>query len=105
MSALRQEEEKIRNNLSQGVSQFLVDAGALEIDFDILVGGVLDVIAEAKANLNSPNQSEKECSEQNRKVERWQKAGQMFHRSKGQKRPDVKPDVKKEVAKTGGANE
>ena len=101
MSALRQEEEKIRSNLSQGVSQFLVDAGALEIDFDILVGGVLDVIAEAKANLNSPNQSERACPERSRKVERWQKAGQMFHRSKGQKRSDVK----KEVAKIGGANE
>src|SRR4051812_46935576 len=64
MSALRQEEEKICQNLAQELSQCLINAQALEIDFDVFVGGMLEVITQAQANSN--------------KIGAWQKSGQKF---------------------------
>ena len=64
MSVLRQEEEKIRQNLAQELSQCLINAQALEIDFDTLIGGMLEVITQAQANSN--------------KIGVWQKSGQKF---------------------------
>ena len=70
MSTLRQEEEKIRQSLSQELSQCLINAQALEIDFDTLIGGILEVVTQANSNKPSPEQS--------RKTEAWQKSGQKF---------------------------
>ena len=72
MSILRQEEEKIRQILTQESSQCLINAQALEIDFDTLVGGMLEVVTQAQANRN------KTCPEQSRRTEVWQKSGQKF---------------------------
>lgn len=64
IAALQQEEAKICSDLSHELSQHLVNAQALDIDFNVLMGGLLDVISQSKTDAV--------------KVEMWQKSGQKF---------------------------
>ncbi len=54
MATLQQEQDKIRQNFCQGLSQYLIEAEAFEVDFDILIGGVIEVIANLKAEVVKP---------------------------------------------------
>ncbi len=74
MATLRQEEEKICQTLAQDLAQCLINAQALEIDFDTLIGGILEVVNQAQANGNNPT------PEQSQKLEVWKKSGQKFRR-------------------------
>lgn len=72
LSSLRQEEDKINQKLSheyaQSLSKCLMDTNAIEIDFNVLLGGILEVISVAKANTN--------------RREVWEKSGQKFCRNR-----------------------
>ncbi|MCE3230504.1 MAG: hypothetical protein K0R52_432 [Alphaproteobacteria bacterium] len=69
MTALQREQDEICQDLSQNISreltQCLVDAKALDIEFNILMGGILEVVSQAKADTS--------------KAEAWRKSGQTFH--------------------------
>lgn len=82
LSTLRQEEDKINQTLSQeyaqDLSRYLIDANAIEIDFNILLGGMLEVVSVAKTNSNRAS------PELSRRTEVWQKAGLMFQRNRRQ---------------------
>jgi hypothetical protein len=71
IETLQQEETKICRNLAQELSRHLIAAHALEIDFDILIGGVLGVITESKADTV--------------KAMSWQKSGQEFLRNQNRR--------------------
>lgn len=69
--ALRQEESKIQHDLSGELSKILVDVQALEIDFDVLIGGVLEVISQSKTDAD--------------KSETWRESGQKFLKSRNRR--------------------
>jgi hypothetical protein len=71
MAALQQEQGKIRHDWGQGLSQYLIEAEAFEVDFDTLVGGILEVIAEAKSNTS--------------RAEGWRKSGLIFQQNQNLK--------------------
>ena len=71
MMALRQEESKIQHDLSGELSKILVDVQALEIDFDVLIGGILEVIAQSKIDTD--------------KTETWRESGQKFLKSRSRR--------------------
>jgi hypothetical protein len=79
LSTLRQEEDKINQKLSheyaQSLCKYLMDAKATEIDFNVLLGGMLEVIELAKANSN--------------RREAWQKSGLKFCRHRRQKQTSI----------------
>lgn len=83
LSSLRQEEDKISHKLShefaQELSKYLISANAIEIDFNVLLGGMLEVITQAHKDI------QKSCPELSRRVEAWQKSGQMFRQNRRQK--------------------
>lgn len=82
LSSLRQEEDKINQKLSheyaQDLSKYLLDANAIEIDFNILLGGMLEIVSLAKGNSN------RATPELSRRTEVWQKSGMMFQRNRKQ---------------------
>ncbi len=94
MATLQQEQDKIRQNFCQGLSQYLIEAEAFEVDFDILVGGIIEVIADAKANTN--------------RAEGWKKSGLAFQHNRNRKererweQPEAK--AKKSETKDQGSN-
>lgn len=98
MSELRQEEEKICHSLGQELSQCLIDAGALDVEFDVIVGGMVEVIAEAKAEAAAVcpegendargqahlERTQRTCPERSRRIEGWRKAGLTFQQGRRQ---------------------
>lgn len=80
MAALRQEEERICQSLAHDLAQCLIHAQALEMDFDTLIGGVLEVVNQAQANLT------KACPVQSQRLEAWKKSGEKFRRRLGDPR-------------------
>jgi len=75
MAVLQQEQERTCRNLAQELSECLITAGSLEVDFDTLIGGILDVIAEARTNSS--------------KAEGWKKSGGMFRQQWRQNRDQL----------------
>ena len=45
---LQEKEDKIKSEIISELSTSLIDANALEVNYDILMGGILDVIKKAK---------------------------------------------------------
>jgi hypothetical protein len=64
-------ESKIQHDLSGELSKILVDVQALEVDFDVLIGGVLEVIVQSKIDTD--------------KTETWRESGQKFLKSRSRR--------------------
>ncbi len=45
---LQEKEDKIKSEILSQLSTSLIDANALEVNFDVLMGGILNVIEKAK---------------------------------------------------------
>ena len=97
MATLRQEQDNIRQTLGQGLLQCLVDAEAFEVDFDALVGGILEAIVEIK------NDDGKDYPERRRRVEAWKKSGSTFqyHRNQKERERGYQPAPKNRKPETG----
>jgi len=87
-SALQEQEDKIKAEILEELSETLMAAQAIEIDFYTLVGGILDVIEKAKNG--------------SKDTEVWKQAGERFFRARAKKKNGKVPISATTVEK--GAN-
>ncbi len=66
--AIQEEEYKVAQEIANVFFPALIESGALEIDFDVFMGGVLEVIEKAN---KTPD-----------KMEAWKEAGQKFRKGR-----------------------
>jgi hypothetical protein len=55
VSALLEEENKIKQDLVTEFCDFMIAANALSIDFDMLLGGILDIVQTVQKTTQSIN--------------------------------------------------
>lgn len=79
---IQEKEDKIKAELLKDLSTYLIKAEALNVDFDILIGGILDVIEKA-------NQGDAI-------TEAWKTSGQKFCQRHRPKTPSKNPSTPKE---------
>ena len=83
---LQEKEDKIKSELLARLSTCLVDANALEVDFDILMGGILDIIKKAQQG--------------DKITEAWKVSGEKFRKgkkkSKGRKNSQAPGRIEKD---------
>ena len=84
ISALREEEQKIQDSIVEEFKKFLVTSRAIEIDFDVIVGGLLEVIQKSKSNDKS--------------VEVWKQSGVTFRKKMSRNRPQSTQKPSEKVA-------
>jgi hypothetical protein len=82
--AIQDEEERISKDIAFELSQNLIDCGALYIDFDVFIGGMLEVIEKAKKE--SPQK------------EVWKTAGQKFRQQRSKRKTSRVSSKTKKVA-------
>jgi len=61
---LQEKEYKIKDKIIQDLSNYLIDANAIDVDIDVLMGGMLDIIEKAKSG--------------DKITEAWKLSGQKF---------------------------
>lgn len=86
---LQEKEDKIKAEILTDLSTCLIDANALEVDFDILIGGILDVIKKAQQG--------------DKVTEAWKLSGEKFRQrkkksSKSRKNPNTPEKIEKDKA-------
>ena len=81
--ALQEEENEIRHKLTLEISNFMIDADAFDhIEFDIIMGGILDVIEKAKQG--------------DKITEEWKLSGEKFRQGRKRRNtPKNNPTPKK----------
>ena len=75
--ALQEKEEKIKSEIVNDLSKSLIDVNALDVDFDILIGGILDIIEKSKQN--------------DKITEAWKLSGEKFRQ--GQKKRNAQKNI------------
>lgn len=75
--ALQEKENKIKSEILNDLSKSLIDVNALDVDFDILIGGILDIIEKSKQN--------------DKITEAWKLSGEKFRQ--GQKKRDAQKNT------------
>ena len=82
---LQEKEDKIKLNIIADLSTSLIDANALEVDYDILMGGILDIIEKA---------------EQGDKItEAWKLSGEKFRQNQKKRNTQKNTGASKKVKK------
>ena len=85
--ALQEEENEIREKLTLEISNFMIDADAFEhIEFDIIMGGILDVIEKAKQG--------------DKITEEWKLSGEKFRQDRKKRNTQKNNTVSKKVKKS-----
>lgn len=74
---LQEKEDKIKSEIISELSTNLINANALEVDYDILIGGILDVIEKAK--------------QRDKIMEAWKLSGEKFRQ--GQKKRNTQKNT------------
>jgi hypothetical protein len=85
---LQEKEDKIKSEIISELSTFLIDAQAIDINFDILMGGILDVIEKA-------NQGDKI-------TEAWKLSGEKFRQGQKKRNTQKNTSAPKKVKKGKG---
>ena len=70
-------EEKIKSEIANDLSKSLIDVNAIDVDLDILIGGILDVIEKSKQN--------------DKITEAWKLSGEKFRQ--GQKKRNTQKNT------------
>ena len=83
--ALQEKEEKIKSEIVNDLSKSLIDANALDVDFDILIGGILDIIEKSKQN--------------DKITEAWKLSGEKFRQSQKKRNAQKNTDLSKKTKK------
>ena len=95
VSALLEEETKIKQDLVAELSEFMIAAQVFSIDFDVLLGGILSVVHTAqktgKLIRKEEEEEEEEEKEKNKIREEWKKSGETFRRQLGKQRIKKNP--------------
>lgn len=88
---LQEKEEKIKSEIMSELSTSLIDANALEVDYDILMGGILDVIEKAKR--------------EDKIMEAWKLSGEKFRQGQKKRKTQKNTGASKKVKKTKNDDE
>lgn len=88
---LQEKEDKIKSEIIAELSTSLVDANALEVDYDILMGGILDIIEKE-------NQGDKI-------TEAWKLSGEKFRQGQKKWSTQKNTGASKKVKKTKNDDE
>jgi len=84
--ALQTQEDEIRHKLTLEISNFLIDTQAFDhIEFDIIMGGILDVIEKAKQGDKS--------------TEAWKLSGEKFRQGKKKRNSQKNTSAPKKIKK------
>ena len=83
---LQEKEDKIKSDIISELSTSLIDANALEVDYDILMGGILDVIEKAK--------------QRDKITEAWKLSGEKFRQSQKKRNTQKNNGASKKAKKT-----
>lgn len=83
---LQEKEDKIKSQIISDLSISLMNANALEIDVDILMGGILDVIEKAKQG--------------DKITEEWKLSGEKFRQGRKKRDTQKNNTVSKKVKKS-----
>jgi len=81
--AFQEKEEQIKAGLVSNLSKHLVNAHALDVDFEILIGGMIDVIDKTK--------------QRDIITEAWKLSGQKFCQRQKKKKLSTNPSASKKV--------
>ena len=88
---LQEKEDTIKSEIIAELSTSLIDANALEVDYDILMGGILDIIDK---------------TEQGDKItEAWKLSGEKFRQSQKKRSTQKNTGASKKVNKTKNDDE
>jgi len=83
---LQEKEDKIKSEIISELSTSLIDANALEVDFDILMGGILDIIEKVKQG--------------DKITEAWKLSGEKFRQGQKKRNTPKNSSASKKVKKT-----
>jgi len=83
--ALQEKEEKIKSIIRDDLSKSLIDLNALDVDFDILIGGILDIIEKSKQN--------------DKITEAWKLSGEKFRQGQKKKNSQKNTNPSKKTKK------
>lgn len=83
---LQEKEDKIKSQIIEDLSTYLIDANAIDVDIDVLMGGMLDVIEKTKAG--------------DKITEAWKLSGQKFCQQIRKRNPKKNPSASKKVKKS-----
>jgi hypothetical protein len=83
--AFQKEEDKIKSDIANGLSKFLIDANAIDVDIDVLMGGILDVVEKSKQN--------------DKITEVWKLSGEKFRQGQKKRNTQKNNDPSKKVKK------
>lgn len=88
---LQEKEDRIKSEIISELSTSLIDANALEVDYDILMGGILDVIEKAKR--------------EDKITEAWKLSGEKFRQGQKKRNTQKNTGASKKVKKTKNDDE
>ena len=88
---LQEKEDKIKSEVMSELSTSLIDTNALEVDYDILMGGILDVIEKAKR--------------EDKITGAWKLAGEKFRQGQKKRNTQKNTGASKKVKKTKNDDE
>ena len=86
--ALQEKEDKIKSLILSDLSTYMIDANALDIDFNVLMGGILGVIEKTKQG--------------DKITEAWKLSGQKFCQQQKKRKAHKNPSASKKVKKGKG---
>ncbi len=88
---LQEKEDNIKSQIITELSQDLINIHALDVDYDVLIGGILDIIKKA-------NQADIITEE-------WKLSGEKFRQGQKKRNPQKNPGAPKKVKKTKNDDE
>ena len=89
--AFQEEEDKIKSEIANNLSKSLIDTNAIDVDSDILIGGILDIIEKSKQN--------------DKITEAWKLSGEKFRQSQKKRNTQKITGAPKKVKKTKNNDE
>jgi hypothetical protein len=88
---LQEKEDNIKSEVMSELSTSLIDANALEVDYDILIGGILDVIEKA--------------NREDKITEAWKLSGEKFRQGQKKRNTQKSTGASKKVKKNKNDDE
>jgi len=88
---LQKKEDEIKSQILSDLSTYMINANALDVDFDILMGGILDIIEKAK--------------HKDKITEAWKLSGQKFCQQQKKRKTPKNSSASKKVKKGKGHGE
>lgn len=89
--SFQEEEDKIKSQIANDLSKSLIDTNAIDVDSDILIGGILDIIDKSK--------------QKDKITEAWKLSGEKFRQSQKKRNTQKNTDSSKKAKKNKNDDE